>query len=97
MVWSFSNENVGNNIISAARGHIGEEYDHFSVVMDAIEWRDVDEGSTNLWWERSYCSELVFDAMAKCWCEMPKPHIAPADLLASWDIKPQYACYCESF
>lgn len=90
---SFPNENISNNIIDATRRHMWEKYDAYSVVMDVFNEEDVDGWKNG----KSYCSELVFDAMSQCWCEMPKPHIAPADLLASWDITPKYACYCESF
>ena len=95
-----------NDVIANARSKIWEKYDRVSIVTDAVMWYDVDsrtfKDSTGnkwkanlMWMNKSYCSELVFDAMANAWIRLPEPHMSPADILTTDVVKPQYACYCK--
>ena len=97
-----------DNVIANAKTKIWEKYDRVSIVTDAVMWYDVDstfvkwwswsdQRSKTMWTDKSYCSELVFDAMSKSWIELPKPHMSPSDILISGEITPQYACYCNKF
>lgn len=98
------------NLINSAKSRIWEKYDKVSIVTDAIVWMDVDKWfkpekwsflasakSNLLWNNKSYCSELVFDAMGDAWLTLPEPHMSPSDILTIEQIKPQYACYCDKF
>jgi hypothetical protein len=63
-------------------------------------WREDtqwDMRSNLMWKNKTYCSELVFDAMWSAGLDMPQPHMSPADILTTDQIKPQYACYCDKF
>lgn len=93
-----------DDIIANARSKIWEKYDRVSIVTDAVMWYDVDWTATRdawkdnaVWRNKSYCSELVFDAMSKSWIKLPEPHMSPADIITTDIIKPQYACYCNKF
>ena len=95
-----------DDVIANARSKVWQKYDRVSIVTDAVMWYDYDSIAfkewtwdtkrANLMWKnKSYCSELVFDAMDKAWIRLPKPHMSPADILTTDVVKPQYACYCK--
>lgn len=100
-------ENKRTDMINNAKSKIWQKYDRVSIVTDSLLWFDVDKWfsaedwdfiSTSkaklLWNNKSYCSELVFDAIDKSGLKMPQPHMSPSDLLMTDEITPQYACYC---
>ena len=103
-------EDKKDDVIGRARSKIWEKYDRVSIVTDSITWMDFDSSlsswredtqwdmKSNLMWKnKTYCSELVFDAMWSAGLHMPQPHMSPADILTTDQIKPQYACYCDKF
>lgn len=96
-------EDKREKLVDSARIRIGQKYDRVSIVTDSVLWMDFDSWESwdlrwNLLWKnKSYCSELVFDAIKDTWLSLPEPHISPSDLLLTEDISPQYACYCDKF
>lgn len=87
-----------DSIVLNAKNHIWQKYDRLIMILDVIFWWD-----TKLFWKnvkninKTYCTALVFDAMKKSGCEVPFPHVMPADILLSNWLTPEYACYCDKF
>lgn len=86
-------ENKKDKVLQNAKNRIWQKYDRFSIITDAVFW--IYWSDFNVRKDSAYCSELVFAAMEMAECKLPQPHVAPSDLLLTWDITPKYCCYCD--
>lgn len=83
-------------IILNAKNHIWEKYDRIAMILDIITWWDFSYSWKNIKdINKTYCTALVFDAIWKSWCDVPRLHLTPSDILLVKDLTPEYACYCD--
>ena len=83
-------------IILNAKKHIWQKYDRMAMILDIITWWDFKYLWKNIQdINKTYCTALVFDAIRKSWCDVPKLHLTPSDILLVRDLTPEYACYCD--
>lgn len=85
-----------DSIILNMRNHIWQKYDRISMMLDILAWWDTDSVKKNQNIDKTYCTGLIFDAMQKSSCNIPKIHLTPSDLLLSEELTLEYACYCDN-